>query len=109
MERNFDAEWEAREEDFMQDQIDTKAILTSFFYDLIKTIPAGTINRAICNTIIYKVDPRSPNIQYCDKQLQAYAESCAEQLLTYHTKYTFQELRAMGFADSVAKKEDVVD
>lgn len=78
------------------DIVNTHKTLTSFFYDLVKAVPTGTINEAILNTIVVdeKGDPQEVN--YCDEDLRQYAESCSRQLLEYCTKYTRKQLDIMG-------------
>jgi len=80
----------------------THKILTSFFYDLVKAVPAGTINEAILNTIIADEHGEPLEVNFCDEDLRAYAESCARQLIQYRTKYTRKQLDAMERPHTVA-------
>jgi len=78
------------------DTLETHKTLTSFFYDLVKAVPAGVINEAIMNTILVEDNGTPTEVDYCDEDLRAYAESCSRQLLEYRTKYTREQLRSMG-------------
>jgi len=73
------------------DIVNTHKTLTSFFYDLVKAVPAGTINAAIMNTILVEEN----------EDLRKYAESCSRQLLEYRTKYTLKQRNMMGYPDTV--------
>ncbi len=71
--------------------------LTSFFYDLVKAVPAGTINDIIMNTVVSGKGTGEPlEVSYCDEELRQYAASCAQQLIEYRTKYTIKQLATMG-------------
>lgn len=86
----------------------TRKTLTSFFYDLVKAIPAGVINNALINTILVDDAGKPIEIDYCDEHLRSYAESVADQLLNYRTKYSRSQLRSMRpneHYDTVAKED----
>ena len=80
--------------------------LTSFFYDLAKAISIGTLNTALCNTIL-AVDGKVAEITYCDERLKDWAREFAEQLMDYQTKFTREQLDSMGFPKTVAYGERV--
>jgi len=84
------------------DVVETHKTLTSFFYDLVKAVPAGTINKAILNTIVADEHGEPLEVNYCDEDLRRYAESCSRQLLEYCTKYTRKQLDVMERPDTVA-------
>lgn len=84
------------------DIVQTHKTLISFFYDLVKAVPAGTINNAIMNTVLAEDDGTPTEIDYCDQDLRKYAESCSRQLLEYRTKFTREQLDNMERFKTVA-------
>ena len=88
------------------DIVQTHKTLISFFYDLVKAVPAGVINDAIMNTVIAEHDGTPTEVDYCDMDLRNFAESCSRQLLEYRTKFTRSQLDDMERCKTVAKDDE---
>jgi hypothetical protein len=76
--------------------------LTSFFYDLAKAIPVGTLNKALLNTIITDIHGEPVKTVYCDLELKIWAQKFAQQFINYETKFTQHQLNAMEAPMAVA-------
>jgi hypothetical protein len=74
---------------------DIRTTLTSFFYDLVKEVPAGVLNRALMNTVIVDAKGDAIPVTYCDDDLAEWAQRFAQQLVDYQTKFTRKQLDAM--------------
>ncbi len=79
--------------------------LTSFFYDLVKAVPAAVINDAIMNTVLQEDDGTPTEVLYCDDDLRQYAASCSRQLLEYRTKFTRDQLDKMERFKTVSEED----
>lgn len=73
-----------------------KKTLTSFFYDLVKEVPAGMLNRILINSILKDEDGYVVEVNYSDKELERWAEEFARQLVDYELKFTNAQLAAMN-------------
>jgi len=69
--------------------------LTSFFYDLVKAVPAATLNEALINTILVDRDGNAVEVTYCDEELRRWAEEFARQLIDYELKFKESQVSAM--------------
>lgn len=82
----------------MPKDVEILKTLTSFFYDLAKEVPIGTLNRMLMNTVIDKTE-----VRFCDEDLKKWAKKFAEQLIDYRTKFTHTQLHLMGFDNTISK------
>jgi len=63
--------------------------LTTFFYDLAKAVPIGTLNRVLINAF-----PEG-KIKHCDNELEGWARAFALQVITGKFKFTPEQVAMM--------------
>lgn len=70
----------------MSKELEIADILTTFFYDLAKEVPIGTLNRIMLNTLHF-----GGPFRHCDKELEAWASSFTRQLMDGESKFTREQ------------------
>lgn len=70
----------------MNKELEIADILTTFFYDLAKEVPIGTLNRIMLNTLHFE-----DLFIHCDKELEVWASSFTKQLMDGKSKFTREQ------------------
>ena len=90
----------------MSKKVAIQDTLTSFFYDLAKAVPIGTLNRVLINTVVTDVHENPVKVEYSDSHLRDWAQAFAQQLLNYKTKFTQTQLNSMQAPMAVATERE---